>query len=102
MRNTVRMDDRLKVFYGKLAALVLGIVAMGLGIAFRQMNVTFLVGWAFNIAASANLPALAQPPITSPSPVRPLSPGPPLSRRGRHPSGQPKTSWEKREPGPGG
>ena len=22
------------------------------------MNVTFLVGWAFNIAASANLPAL--------------------------------------------
>src|SRR5256885_674481 len=54
----VRMDDRLKVFYGKVAALVLGILAMGLGIAFRQMNVTFLVGWAFNIAASANLPAL--------------------------------------------
>jgi len=54
----VRMDDRLKVFYGKLAALVLGILAMGLGMAFRKMNVTFLVGWAFNIAASANLPAL--------------------------------------------
>ncbi|HEV8292847.1 MAG TPA: cation acetate symporter [Tepidisphaeraceae bacterium] len=54
----VRMDDRLKVFYGKLAALALGILAMGLGMAFRQMNVTFLVGWAFNIAASANLPAL--------------------------------------------
>jgi len=54
----VKMDDRLKVFYGKLAALVLGVLAMGLGIAFRKMNVTFLVGWAFNIAASANLPAL--------------------------------------------
>jgi cation/acetate symporter len=54
----VKMDDRLKVFYGKLAALVLGILAMGLGIAFKKMNVTFLVGWAFNIAASANLPAL--------------------------------------------
>jgi len=54
----IKMDDRLKVFYGKVAALVLGILAMGLGIAFRRMNVTFLVGWAFNIAASANLPAL--------------------------------------------
>jgi cation/acetate symporter len=31
---------------------------MGLGIAFQKINVTFLVGWAFNIAASANLPAL--------------------------------------------
>ena len=31
---------------------------MGLGMAFERMNVTFLVGWAFNIAASANLPAL--------------------------------------------
>jgi cation/acetate symporter len=34
------------------------VVAMGLGIAFSKMNVNFLVGWAFNIAASANLPAL--------------------------------------------
>jgi cation/acetate symporter len=31
---------------------------MWLGIQFQKMNVTFLVGWAFNIAASANLPAL--------------------------------------------
>jgi cation/acetate symporter len=54
----VKMDDRLKVFYGKLAALVIGVLAMGLGIAFQKMNVSFLVGWAFNIAASANLPAL--------------------------------------------
>jgi len=37
---------------------VLGVVAMGLGIVFRSFNVSFLVGWAFNIAASANLPAL--------------------------------------------
>jgi cation/acetate symporter len=27
-------------------------------VLFERMNVTFLVGWAFNIAASANLPAL--------------------------------------------
>jgi cation/acetate symporter len=31
---------------------------MGLGILFKDFNVGFLVGWAFNIAASANLPAL--------------------------------------------
>jgi cation/acetate symporter len=31
---------------------------MALGILFRGFNVSFLVGWAFNIAASANLPAL--------------------------------------------
>src|SRR5258706_10981116 len=54
----VKMDDRKKVYYGKLAAVVLGILAMALGMMFRRLNVTFLVGWAFNIAASANLPAL--------------------------------------------
>src|SRR5436190_10680818 len=31
---------------------------MILGVLFKSFNVTFLVGWAFNIAASANLPAL--------------------------------------------
>jgi cation/acetate symporter len=31
---------------------------MALGIAFEKLNVSFLVGWAFNIAASANLPAI--------------------------------------------
>jgi cation/acetate symporter len=54
----VEMDDHKKVFYGKCAAVVLGIGAMILGILFQKMNVTFLVGWAFNIAASANLPSL--------------------------------------------
>jgi cation/acetate symporter len=54
----LKMSDHQKVFAGKLAALSLGIVAMLLGIIFKGMNVSFLVGWAFNIAASANLPAL--------------------------------------------
>jgi cation/acetate symporter len=31
---------------------------MILGVLFQRMNVSFLVGWAFNVAASANLPAL--------------------------------------------
>src|SRR4029079_10509302 len=32
--------------------------AIVLGILFGRMNVNFLVGWAFSVAASANLPAL--------------------------------------------
>ena len=54
----VLMNDHEKIRVGKLAAVGLGIVAMALGILFRNFNVSFLVGWAFNIAASANLPAL--------------------------------------------
>ena len=54
----VQMNDHEKIRVGKLAAVGLGIVAMALGILFRNFNVSFLVGWAFNIAASANLPAL--------------------------------------------
>ncbi len=52
------LDDHEKVRCGKIAAVVLGLIAMVLGILFRNFNVSFLVGWAFNIAASANLPAL--------------------------------------------
>jgi cation/acetate symporter len=54
----VNMDDRRQVLYGKFAAAGLGALAMILGIVFEKFNVAFLVGWAFNIAASANLPAL--------------------------------------------
>ena len=54
----VQMDDAEKVRCGKLSAVALGVIAMVLGILFKQFNVSFLVGWAFNIAASANLPAL--------------------------------------------
>lgn len=54
----VRMTDHEKVRCGKIAAVVLGVIAMALGILFKSFNVSFLVGWAFNIAASANLPAL--------------------------------------------
>ena len=54
----VQMTDHEKVRVGKLAAVALGIVAMALGILFKGFNVGFLVGWAFNIAASANLQAL--------------------------------------------
>jgi cation/acetate symporter len=51
-------NENAKVGAAKWAAIGVGIIAMVLGILFRQLNVTFLVGWAFNVAASANLPAL--------------------------------------------
>jgi cation/acetate symporter len=54
----VAMTDHGKVRIAKIASVFVGIVAMALGIVFEKMNVTFLVGWAFNVAASANLPAL--------------------------------------------
>jgi len=54
----IRMSDRQKVLAGKLAAFGVGIIAILLGIAFKGMNVAFLVGWAFAVAASANLPSI--------------------------------------------
>lgn len=54
----MKMDDRKKVKAGKLAAFGVGIFAIVLGILFKGMNVSFLVGLAFAVAASANLPAI--------------------------------------------
>ena len=42
----------------KLATVALGILAIGLGIAFEKQNVAFMVGLAFAIAASANFPII--------------------------------------------
>jgi cation/acetate symporter len=50
--------DSAKVRIGRISAVGVGLVAIVLGIVFEKMNVTFLVGWAFSVAASANLPAL--------------------------------------------
>jgi len=54
----IEMNDHSKVRAGKITAVVVGLVAIVLGIVFQKLNVGFLVGWAFNVAASANLPAL--------------------------------------------
>lgn len=54
----VKFTDRGKVKAGKLAAVAVGVIAIILGILFQGMNVSFLVGLAFAIAASANLPAM--------------------------------------------
>lgn len=54
----IEMSDRDKVRVAKLASVVVGAVAIVLGIVFQRMNVSYLVGWAFSVAASANLPSL--------------------------------------------
>jgi len=55
----IKMDEHQKVRWGKLSAVGVGIIAMVLGIVFKGMNVSYLVGWAFAVAASANLPTIA-------------------------------------------
>ncbi len=54
----IQMTDHQKVNAGKIVAVVVGVIAMILGIVFQKFNAGFLVGWAFNVAASANLPSL--------------------------------------------
>lgn len=54
----LKMQGQVQVRVAKLAAVVVGILAIVLGILFKEMNVGYLVGWAFSVAASANLPAL--------------------------------------------
>src|SRR4029078_4529534 len=54
----IEMNDHSKVRAGKITAVVVGVIAIVLGILFQKLNVGFLVGAAFNVAASANLPAL--------------------------------------------
>jgi len=54
----MNLTETAKVRAGKIAAVVVGIIAIVLGILFKGVNVSFLVGWAFAVAASANLPAI--------------------------------------------
>lgn len=56
LKKNLSDDNKVKV--GKIAAVMVGIFAIILGMAFQGINVSFLVGWAFAIAASANLPAI--------------------------------------------
>ena len=54
----ISMSDAEKVRVAKISSVVVGAVAIVLGILFEKLNVSYLVGWAFSIAASANLPSL--------------------------------------------
>ena len=52
------VDEQQEVRVSKIATLVLGVIAILLGIAFEQQNVAYLVGLTFAVAASANFPIL--------------------------------------------
>jgi cation/acetate symporter len=54
----MKLNDHEKVKVAKIASVVVGAIAIVLGIVFRELNVGYLVGWAFSVAASANLPSL--------------------------------------------
>jgi cation/acetate symporter len=54
----IEMDEKQKVLAGKVAAIVVGVIAIILGVVFKGVNVSFLVGLAFAVAASANFPAI--------------------------------------------
>ncbi|MEK0426713.1 MAG: Cation/acetate symporter ActP [Planctomycetota bacterium] len=54
----MKLSDHQLIRVAKVSSIVIGALAIMAGLAFEGMNVTYLVGWAFAIAASANLPAL--------------------------------------------
>ena len=51
-------DEREQFRVARASTILLGIVSILLGIAFKGQNVAYMVGLAFAIAASANFPAL--------------------------------------------
>jgi cation/acetate symporter len=51
-------DDRREVQVSKIATLVLGVVAVLLGIAFQTQNVAYMVSLAFAVACSSTFPLL--------------------------------------------
>ena len=53
-----KLSDHQTIRVAKGSSIVIGLLAILLGLRFEGMNVSYLVGWAFAIAASANLPAL--------------------------------------------
>src|SRR5262249_31202865 len=50
--------EREQLRVARVATVVLGVLSVALGIAFKGQNVAYMVGLAFAIAASANFPAL--------------------------------------------
>ncbi len=51
-------DEREQVRVARIAAAAIGALSIVLAIALRSLNVAFLVGLAFAVAASANVPAI--------------------------------------------
>ena len=53
-----KADSATELKVSKITTIILGIVAVVLGIAFEKQNIAFMVSLAFAIAASANFPVL--------------------------------------------
>ena len=53
-----KADSASELKVSRLTTVVLGIIAVALGIAFEKQNIAFMVSLAFAIAASANFPVL--------------------------------------------
>ena len=53
-----KADSAAELKVSRITTVVLGIVAVALGIAFEKQNIAFMVSLAFAIAASANFPVL--------------------------------------------
>ena len=53
-----KANEQDEIWVSKAATVVLGVIAVALGIAFEKQNVAFMVGLAFSIAASCNFPVL--------------------------------------------
>ncbi len=51
-------DSASELRVSRITTLALGVIAVGLGIAFEKQNIAFMVSLAFAIAASANFPVL--------------------------------------------
>ncbi len=52
------VDDRKQVRVSRITAVVIGLLAIGLGILANGQNIAFLVALAFAVAAAANLPTI--------------------------------------------
>ena len=52
------VDSASELRVSRITTLVLGVIAVALGIAFEKQNIAFMVALAFAIAASANFPVL--------------------------------------------
>jgi cation/acetate symporter len=52
------VDEATEIRASRITVIVLGIVAIILGVIFQKINVAFMVGLAFAVAASANFPVL--------------------------------------------
>jgi cation/acetate symporter len=53
-----KANEAAELKVSKISSIGLGVLAVGLGIAFEKQNIAFMVGLAFAIAASCNFPVL--------------------------------------------